>query len=58
MFWAYISMLPYIAPFLLLFVVLVTRRMSQLRLFVLLVSAYIVGDKVIKNLVKSMYDAI
>lgn len=51
--WAYLSMVPYVFPLIVLVVAIFTRKMAHLKMVVLMGSAYIVGDKIVKNIIKS-----
>lgn len=50
--YAYVSMLPYLIPLAYLAVFLFTRKISHVKIFLMLASAYIVGDKLLKNVFK------
>jgi hypothetical protein len=54
-FWAYLSMLPYILPILILISSVIFRKFTQFKLFTLLASSYISGDKIVKNIIKSRF---
>jgi len=56
MFWAYLSMLPYILPIIILASSLIFRKLSQFKLFCMLASSYITGDKIVKNIIRSRFD--
>lgn len=56
--YAYLSILPYLIPFLLAAYFLFFRRLSILKPLVLLVSAYISGDKLLKGILKGRSSAI
>ena len=51
--YAYLSLLPYLVPWGLSIVVLIWRRLSHFKVVSMLVSGYIFGDKVLKNLIRS-----
>lgn len=53
MFWAYISMVPYLIPIIILLIGAVTWKLRHFRRFSLLASCYIFGDKILKNIVRS-----
>ena len=53
MFWAYLSMVPYMIPIVIFFVILVTRKLKHVKTFSLLASCYVFGDKIIKNIIRS-----
>ena len=53
MFWAYLSMLPYILPIIIFLSCILLKNMSQFKLSSMLASSYISGDKLVKNLIKS-----
>lgn len=53
MFWAYLSMVPYILPIIILLSSLIFRKLSQFKLFCMLASSYISGDKILKNIIRS-----
>jgi len=55
--WAYLSVLPYLLPLLVLLASLVLRSMARFKLFLALVSAYISVDKLVKNLIRSTENA-
>lgn len=47
--YAYLSLLPYVIPALYLLAAPLSRRLSHLKVFLLLASAYLVGDKLLKK---------
>lgn len=47
--YAYISLLPYLIPALYLLAAPITRRLSHFKIFILLSSAYVIGDKLLKK---------
>lgn len=47
--YAYISLLPYLIPAVYLLTVPFTRRLSHAKIFILLASAYVIGDKLLKK---------
>ena len=53
MIWAYISMVPYLIPIIILAMIPFTRQLRDVRRFTLLASCYVFGDKIIKNLIRS-----
>jgi hypothetical protein len=54
-FWAYLSMVPYLIPIIIFIVMLFTKRIKHFKSVALLASCYIIGDKVIKNLIRSIF---
>ncbi len=52
--WAVISMVPYLIPIIFFVVTIFTRKMEHLKFVVLLGSAYLFGDKIVKNLLRSI----
>jgi membrane-associated phospholipid phosphatase len=50
---SYISLLPYLIIFLFIGLTLWSRTSKQFRMLILLVSAYVVGDRLLKNLIQS-----
>jgi hypothetical protein len=53
MVYAYLSIFPYLIPFIVLISALITRKLSQFKIVTLLVSAYIFADKVLKKIIQS-----
>lgn len=51
--WSFISMIPYVYPILLSLLMLYSRKLAHLKTVTLLGSAYIFGDKVVKNIIRS-----
>lgn len=47
--YAYLSLLPYIIPAIYLLAAPFSRRLSHFKVFILLASAYMVGDKLLKK---------
>jgi hypothetical protein len=54
MFYSYLSFIPYLIIFYLIALSLYQRKLSILRLTSMLVAAYIVGDKILKNMFQSI----
>lgn len=55
MFFSYMSFLPYLIIFYLIGLTLFKRQLSLIRLTSMLVAAYIVGDKLLKNVSQSIF---
>lgn len=53
MFFSYMSLLPYLIIFYLLALTIFKRKLSLIRLTSMLICAYIVGDKILKNIFQS-----
>lgn len=53
MFYSYISLLPYFIIFYLVGLTLWKRKLSLIKLTSMLICAYIVGDKILKNIFQS-----
>jgi hypothetical protein len=51
--YAYLSIFPYLIPFIVLIGALITKKLSYFKIVTLLVSAYIFADKIIKKIIKS-----
>lgn len=51
--WAYISMIPYFVPFFILFTFIISRKINHLKGFLLIVSAYLIADKLLKYILRS-----
>lgn len=51
--YAYLSCLPYVLAILLFIITLITRKLSQIKLSALILSSYVIGDKIVKSLLKS-----
>lgn len=47
--YAYLSLLPYVIPALYLLIAALSMRLSHFKVFLLLASAYLVGDKLLKR---------
>jgi hypothetical protein len=47
--WSYMSLIPYFIIFALILLTLITRRLSIIRLTSMLILAYLIGDKILKN---------
>ena len=54
--WAYLSLVPYIIPIIVFLLLLATRKLEPLKLLALLCSCYVIGDKIVKNIVRSTLD--
>lgn len=50
--YAYISMIPYVTPLIYLLISALTRKISHFKIFFMLASAYVIGDKLLKNIFK------
>lgn len=50
---SYISYIPYLLIFLFICLTLFSRNLRQLRMVLLLVSGYVIGDRILKNLIQS-----
>jgi hypothetical protein len=55
MFFSYMSFLPYMIIFYLIGLTLFKRQLSLIRLTSMLVAAYVVGDKLLKNVFQSIF---
>ena len=53
MFWAYISMVPYVIPIIIFVMIPFTRKLGHFKRFTLLASCYLFGDKILKNIIRS-----
>jgi hypothetical protein len=56
--YAYLSILPYLIPFLYVILGLVLRSIDHLKVCAMLASGYVVGDKLCKPLFKSTFHTI
>lgn len=54
-FFSYISLIPYFIIFYLVTLTLICRKVSLIRLTSMLVFAYIIGDKLLKNIFRSIF---
>jgi membrane-associated phospholipid phosphatase len=55
-FLSYISLIPYLIIFYLVAITLIKRKLSMIRLSSMIVCAYIIGDKLLKNIFQSTYE--
>jgi membrane-associated phospholipid phosphatase len=55
MFFSYVSLIPYFIIFYLIVLTFIQRKLSLIRLTSMLVVAYIVGDKILKNVFQSNF---
>lgn len=53
MFFSYMSLIPYFIIFYLIAITLIQRKVSLIKLTSMLVCAYIIGDKLLKNIFQS-----
>jgi len=51
--YAYLSILPYLIPFIALISALITKKLSHVKVVTLMVSAYIFADKILKKIMRS-----
>jgi len=51
--YAYLSIFPYVLALLLFFISIITRKVSHIKLSLLIGSSYVVGDKILKKILKS-----